>query len=112
MSESILMVYCTVADQKEAEMIADILIDKRLAACCNVIPTINSIYRWKGKVQKTKESLVLIKTTQKKYEQLEKEIKMIHSYSVPEIIATKIETGSSAYIDWVINCVEKQGGES
>ena len=55
---------------------------------------------------------MLIKTTQRKYEQLEKEIKMIHSYSVPEIIATKLETGSSAYIDWIIECVDKQGGEN
>jgi periplasmic divalent cation tolerance protein len=112
MNESILLVYCAVSNQDEANAIARTLVEKSLAACCNVIPMVNSIYCWKGEVEEAKESLILIKTTQKKYEQLEKEIKMIHSYSVPEIIATKIETGSSAYVDWVIECVDKQGGEN
>ena len=111
MRESVLLVYCTVANNEEAKAIAHILIEKKLAACCNIIPSINSIYCWKGGVEKLDESLMLIKTTQKKYEQLEKEIKMIHSYSVPEIIATKLETGSAAYIDWIIECLDKQGGE-
>jgi periplasmic divalent cation tolerance protein len=111
MKEYILLVYCTVANQDEAETIARTLIEKKVAACCNIIPSINSIYCWKGEVEESEESLMLIKTTQKKYEQLEKEIKMIHSYSVPEIIATKLETGSSAYIDWIIECVDKPGGE-
>jgi periplasmic divalent cation tolerance protein len=95
MKESILLVYCTVSNQDEAKTIAHTLIEKSLAACCNIIPAVNSIYCWKGDVE----------------EQLEKEIKMIHSYSVPEIIATKLETGSSAYIDWIIECLDKQGGE-
>jgi periplasmic divalent cation tolerance protein len=111
MRESILLVHCTVANQEEAKSIARILIDKKLAACCNIVPSVSSIYCWKGNVEESNESLMLIKTTQKKYEQLEKEIKMIHSYSVPEIIATKLETGSSAYVDWIIECVDKQGGE-
>jgi len=111
MKESILLVYCTVANQDEAKAIARTLIEKKVAACCNIVPSINSIYCWKGEVEESEESLMLIKTTHKKYEQLEKEIKMIHSYSVPEIIATKLETGSSAYIDWIIECVDKPGGE-
>ncbi len=111
MRESIYLVYCTVANQEEAISIARILIDKKLAACCNIVQGVSSVYCWKGGVEESNESLMLIKTTQKKYEQLEKEIKMVHSYSVPEIIATKLETGSSAYIDWIIECVEKQGGE-
>ena len=53
--------------------------------------------------------MLVIKTTQKSYEQLEKEIKMIHSYSVPEIVATKIETGSPAYIDWILESVDRKG---
>jgi periplasmic divalent cation tolerance protein len=108
MRESIFLVYCTVANKEEARLIARILIEKKLAACCNIVPAINSIYCWKGEIEESDESLMLIKTTQKKYEQLEKEIKMVHSYSVPEIIATRLETGSSAYIDWIIECVEKQ----
>lgn len=111
MKESILLVYCTVSNQDEAKTIANTLVEKNLAVCCNIIPAVNSIYCWKGEVEETNESLMLIKTTQKKYEQLEKEIKMIHSYSIPEIIATKLETGSSAYVDWIIECLDKQGGE-
>jgi periplasmic divalent cation tolerance protein len=112
MSESIYIVFCTVANHEEARSIARILIDKKLAACCNIVQGVRSVYCWKGEVEESDESLMLIKTTEKKYEQLEKEIKMIHSYSVPEIIATKLETGSSAYVDWIIECVDKQGGEN
>jgi periplasmic divalent cation tolerance protein len=111
MRESIYLVYCTVANQEEAKSIAQILIRKKLAACCNIVPGVSSVFCWNGEIEESNESLMLIKTTQKKYEQLEKEIKMIHSYSVPEIIATKLETGSSAYVDWIIECVDKQGGE-
>jgi periplasmic divalent cation tolerance protein len=100
-----------VANKDEAKVIARRLIKKKLAACCNILSTIDSIYFWKGEVEESEESLMLIKTTQKKYEHLEKEIKMIHSYAVPEIIATKLETGSAAYIDWILECVDKQGGE-
>ena len=109
MKETILLVYCTVANQDEAKSIANILIEKKLAACCNIMPSIHSIYCWnEGEVEESEESLMMIKTTQKRYDQLEKEIKMIHSYSVPEIIATKLETGSSAYIDWINECLDKQ----
>lgn len=106
MKETILLVYCTISNNDESKSIARILIEKKLAACCTIIPAVSSIYCWKGEIEESEESMMLIKTTQRKYEQLEKEIKMIHSYSVPEIIATKLETGSSAYIDWIIECVE------
>jgi periplasmic divalent cation tolerance protein len=109
MNESILLVYCTAADEKEARMIAKTVVDKQLAACCNIVPLINSVYSWEGETKESSEALLLIKTTIRLYEQLEKEIKMIHSYSVPEIIATKIETGSAAYFDWIIESMERKG---
>ena len=109
MNESLLMVYCTTEDENEAKSIARTLIEKQLAACCNIVPSISSIYCWKGEVKESTEALLLIKTTQKMYEQLEKEIKMIHSYSVPEIIATGITTGSVAYFDWIYECLERKG---
>ena len=101
MIENVLLVFCTSPDFKEARNISRILVEKKLAACCNIIPKISSIYQWHGKLEESQEILILIKTTQKKYDQVEKEIKMLHSYSVPEIIATKIVTGSKAYIDWI-----------
>ena len=109
MTETIFLVFCTVQEVEEAKAIAQTLLRKKLAACCNIIPAVQSVYYWEGEIKESKEVLMIIKTTQKSYEQLEKEIKMIHSYSVPEIIATKIETGSTAYIDWVLESVDRKG---
>ena len=109
MNDSIIMVYCTTADVEEAKMIARTLVGKKLAACCNIVPSITSVYCWEGDVQENNEALLLIKTSQKMYEHLEKEIKMIHSYSVPEILASQIKTGSEAYFDWILECLERKG---
>jgi len=109
MIETILIVLCTVPGNEEAKLIARTLLKKKLAACCNIIPAVQSVYYWEGDIKESDEVMLVIKTTQKSYEQLEKEIKMIHSYSVPEIIATKIETGSSAYIDWILESVDRKG---
>ena len=109
MIETILIVLCAVPDNEEAKLIARTLLKKKLAACCNIIPAVQSVYYWEGDIKESDESMLVIKTTQKSYEQLEKEIKMIHSYSVPEIVATKIETGSPAYIDWILESVDRKG---
>ena len=90
-------------------MIASTLVEKQLAACCNIIPSITSIYCWEGEVKESKEAMLIIKTSEKMYEQLEKEIKMIHSYSVPEIVASQLITGSTAYFDWIFECLERKG---
>ncbi|TFH02293.1 MAG: divalent-cation tolerance protein CutA [Calditrichales bacterium] len=108
MNENILIVHCTCSGDAEAKRISRKLVEKRLAACCNIIPGVTSIYSWEGKIEESQESLLLIKTTLKNYEQLEKEIKMIHSYAVPEIIALNAETGSTAYLDWIADYVEKK----
>ncbi len=105
MKEQVFVVYCTVPNADEAKSIARLLINKKLAACCNVIPGLISIYRWKGKMEEENEVLLFIKTSAKKYEQLEKEIKMIHSYSVPEIIAIPVVNASQAYLDWIIEMI-------
>jgi periplasmic divalent cation tolerance protein len=104
MKDDILLVICTAPNSNEAERIAHLLIEKRLAACCNILPEISSIYCWQNKIEAEQETLILIKTVHKKYEQLEKEIKMAHSYSVPEIIAIPVTNQSQAYLDWVIAC--------
>jgi len=105
MKDDVLLVFCTTSDSKEADRIAHVLIDKRLAACCSILPKTKSIYRWQGNIKQDEECLILIKTVKRKYEQLEKEIKMVHSYSVPEIIATPITYLSQAYLDWVIDSI-------
>ena len=102
MKEQALLVYCTVGNITEAKKISHLLVEKRLAACCNVIPGLLSTYRWQGEIQQEDEFLLLIKTAARKYAQLEKEIKMIHSYSVPEIIAVPVADVSPAYLDWIL----------
>ena len=106
MKESALIVYCTVPDASTATNIAQLIVSRKLAACCNIISNIRSVYRWEGKIEEATEHLLIIKTTSKHYEQLEKEIKMIHPYSVPEIISTPVGFASRAYLDWIIENVE------
>ena len=96
-----LVVFCTCASPEEAEKIARTLVEKQLAACVNILPAVRSIYRWQGKVEDTTEVLLLIKTRQAVYPDLEKEIRKLHSYSAPEIVAIVIDRGSAAYLDWI-----------
>jgi len=106
MKEKILLIYCTVAGETEAQHISRVLLAKKLAACCTIIPAVTSIFHWQGRVEEAQETLLLIKTSQKKYNQLEKEIQMLHTYEVPEIIAVNIEEASPAYVDWLIDSVD------
>ncbi len=101
MEECGIIVFCTFSSDEEAKEIAPVLVNKKLAACCTILPKVTSYYSWESKLEESDETLMLIKTSLKNYEQLEKQIKMLHSYSVPEIISVKIETGSKAYLDWL-----------
>jgi len=96
-----LIVLCTCPDLKTAEKIATELVEKRLAACVNIIKIEKSIYRWKGKTRAEREYLLIIKTTKTRYPRLETRIKSMHPYDVPEIIGLKIEKGNNRYIEWV-----------
>ncbi len=75
--------YVTCASEKEAEKIARVLLEKRLIACANIAPGIKSLYWWKGKVEKSQETLLLLKTTKQKQERITKEIGKAHSYELP-----------------------------
>jgi periplasmic divalent cation tolerance protein len=91
----------------EARKIASKVVRKRLAACVNIVlGPIQSIYRWKGKVQSAREVLIVIKTTEKRLADLEKEVKRLHSYDVPEFIALPISGGSREYLAWVNESVQ------
>ena len=96
-----IIVFCTFPSIDEAKSIAPILVEKKLAACCTILPKVTSFYVWESKLEENEEILMMIKTTHKCYEQLEKQIKMLHSYSVPEIISVNINQGSKAYLDWL-----------
>ena len=96
------IVLVTCANPLQAKLIARSVVEKRLAACVNILRSpIESHYRWKGKVEKARELLLIIKTTQRRLGGLEREVKRLHSYDIPEFIAISIVSGSKAYLDWL-----------
>ena len=98
---STLLVLTNLPDRAAAERLADALIEKRLAACVNILAPCHSVYRWKGTVQHDEEHPMLIKSTAERYPALEAAIRAGHPYELPEIIAVPVEHGLPAYLDWV-----------
>ncbi|HEX8092177.1 MAG TPA: divalent-cation tolerance protein CutA [Blastocatellia bacterium] len=96
-----LIVFVTAPNNEEAARIADSLVSERLAACVNIVGGIESIYRWEGEVARDREALLIIKTTDVRYDELERHVKELHTYTMPEVIAYKIERGSDAYLEWL-----------
>ena len=96
-----LLVLTNLPDRATAEKLAEALIQKRVAACVNILAPCRSVYRWKGAVQHDEEHPVLIKTTRESYAALEAAIREAHPYELPEIVAVPIERGLPAYLDWV-----------
>ena len=97
-----LSLYITAPSFDVADAIGRTLVEERLAACVNILRgPIESYYRWNGKVEKARELLLLIKTTARKLSGLEREVKRLHSYDVPELIALPIVSGSKGYLDWL-----------
>ena len=95
------VVLVTTANAEEAQKIAGALVSERLAACCNIVGNVRSIYRWEEKICDEGEVLIVIKTRQANFEKLERRVKALHSYKVPEIIALPVEAGSSEYLKWL-----------
>ena len=100
-AEDVFVILVTAANQEEAERIGERVVKARLAACANVIPGIQSIYRWKGKVVKSEEVLLILKSAKLRYTALEKMIKAMHTYETPEIIALPVKEGLDQYLRWV-----------
>ena len=96
-----IIVLTTCETSKDAETIAETLVEKRLAACVNILPGLKSVYRWQGKVENAAELLLLIKTRRGLFEQLSAELARIHSYDVPEVIALPVIAGSADYLGWL-----------
>jgi periplasmic divalent cation tolerance protein len=96
-----IVVLVTCGSEEEALKIAKALVEGHLGACVNLISPIRSIYRWEGKVRDEREWLLVIKTQKQRFEELERKVKALHSYSVPEIISLPITEGSSAYLNWI-----------
>ena len=101
MAEQVLIAFCTFPDAETARKIGREIVDLRLAACGNIIPQVESIYRWQGKVESNGETLVIFKLTADRYSEFEKKLRSLHPYEVPEIISFKIDHGSQDYLRWV-----------
>lgn len=108
MEEQYLITFCTTPNKQVAKKLAQMLVEEHLAACCNILPNITSVYIWKGAVQNEQESLLIIKTTKNKFRRLEQRILENHPYEVPEIIALPIGEGNRNYLKWINEHVESQ----
>ena len=97
----VLVILVTTVNKEEAVRIGKGMVNARLAACANIILGVHSIYRWKGKVVKAQEALLILKSTRPRYRALEKAIKAMHTYETPEIIALPVKEGLDQYIRWV-----------
>ena len=101
MTTSCLIVLCTVPSTEKAKDIAENLVAERLCACVNILDQVQSIFRWQAEIQNDPEVLMILKTTQDRYVDLEKRLNELHPYDVPEIIALPIARGTQSYLDWI-----------
>jgi periplasmic divalent cation tolerance protein len=99
--EAYIQVITTTENKQDAEKIAGILVDRKLAGCVQIIGPVASIYRWKDKVEEAREWQCVIKSRKDLFREIEKVIMSVHPYEVPEIIAVPIVTGSNAYLKWL-----------
>ena len=101
MTDTVLLCYCSCPNTDSARLIANALVDERLAACVNQLPNVQSTYRWNGTVTTETEELLLIKTTASQFDAMKARLLTLHPYEVPELVAVPVERGHTAYLDWV-----------
>ena len=105
MSEKVLLALSTFPDQETAREISNELITKKLAACANILPAVESIYRWKDQIESGNETLVLFKLSEDRQSAFQEKLRSLHPYEVPEIIFVPVSTGLPEYLRWVTeNC--------
>src|ERR1700677_3795649 len=105
MAVEYLTIFSTFPDAEVARNTARALVEEKLAACANILPQVESIYHWLGKIESNAEVLVLFKTTREKYPAFELRLKALHPYEVPEIVALEIAAGLPAYLDRITDSV-------
>ena len=96
-----IIVFITAPNEKEAACISQTIVGERLAGCVNMIRSVRSIYRWQGRIEDEQEVLLIIKTKRILFERLQKRVRELHSYSVPEILALPLVEGSEQYLNWL-----------
>jgi periplasmic divalent cation tolerance protein len=96
-----IVVLITAPNSEEAIRLADMLVGAHLAACVQILPEMESVYRWQGKIERQPEILLIAKTIRSRFDELEREIRALHSYDTPEIVALPIVAGSAPYLDWL-----------
>ena len=98
----------TVPSKEESEKISRSLVEKDLAACVNIIPSVQSVYKWEGEINTDNELLLVIKGRTDNLEALEKEVLQLHSYDTPEVISFSIEKGNKEYLNWMSNTLKNK----
>lgn len=96
-----IVVLITAPNREEAIRLAEMLVGAHLAPCVQLLPEMESVYRWEGKIERQPEILLLIKTTRARFDELEREVRALHSYDTPEIVALPIVAGSEPYLRWL-----------
>ncbi len=100
-----MLVFCSCASEDEAKRLATTLVERRLAACVNILPAMSSVYRWEGAVQTATEHLLLIKTLEEHAARVAEALVELHSYDLPEVITVPITGGSETYLAWICESV-------
>ena len=103
-----IVVFITAPTQEEAKRLADRLVEASLAACVQILPQMESVYRWEGKVERQSEHLLIVKTTAERFTEVEKEVRLLHSYETPEIVCFPLTAGSPEYLNWLRDSVEEK----
>src|SRR5437867_12107911 len=101
MADQVLLAVSTFPDAETARRVSNQLVTEKFVACANVLPGIESIYRWKGKIETGNETLVFFKLSEDKYPAFEEKLRSLHPYDVPEIISVPVRKGLPAYLNWV-----------
>jgi periplasmic divalent cation tolerance protein len=105
-----IVVFITAPTAEEASQLANVLVEDQLAACVQILPEMESVYRWQGKIERQKEILIIVKTVASKFKSLETTVRGVHSYETPEIVAFPVTAGSSPYLQWLVDSVGADSG--
>lgn len=109
-AQSAALVLVTCASEEKGAAIARSLVSEKLAACVNLVGPIRSIYRWRDKIEDDRETLLLIKTRAALVRRLEKRVRELHTYDVPEVVALRFDAGSSPYLAWLLDATARSTG--